>query len=585
MEKSITIPIILALLSMVTACGSGSTSPTDSDDFFVPSDLGAVSDNPFDPERLIVVQIDMPEADFATLASEGRTLDTGIASCPSHDFEYTEFTAKVNIDGEVLKNVAIRKKGFLGSLSPTKPSFKLDFDEEVEGRLFKGLQRMTLNNNRQDPTHARQCLAYSLYAQAGIKVPRCSLARVYVNGSDMGVYTHVESIKKPFLERVFNNKDGNLYEAQLSDFGEQLNDTFELKTNKTANNRNDLQAVADALALTNDGDFLSAIEGLVAMEEFITYWAMDSITGNWDSATGNANNYYIYKNPDDGLFHYIPWGLDAAFTGSNILKPKNGPLYRSNRLAKRLFEIEMTRTQYYNRISELLTSIWNTSTITAYVDKVKQLTDAPQEPVNQLKDFISGNASKHINSHENTLQTAIANNGSDQIDYTLDDETPNCDPIGSTSLTAIFESNNNSDNGTFNFKLEDNTAVTANIYWVTLGEDTVDSISVLTDTNTLPSTKAITLIGVDQASVLRGDIAPDVYVLQISVESSSFNTQNISLHGFANSLMLFKVLAEDDLELIATGRTGNLSFSAVGNGTTDSPIKGSISATMGYFQP
>lgn len=585
MEKQLIASMLMVSLGLLTACGSGSSSPTDNDDFFVPNDLGAVSQNPFDTERLMIVQISMPDADFKALSSQGRSLDAGISRCPSHDFEYDQFTAKVNIDGTVINDVVIRKKGYLGSLSPTKPSFKLDFDESVEGRLFKGLKRMTLNNNRQDPTHARQCLAYSLYEQADIKVPRCSLAKVYVNGEEMGVYTHVESIKKPFLERVFNNKDGNLYEAQLSDFGQQLNPTFELKTNKTANDRSDLTAVANALALTNDGEFLAAIEGVVALDEFITYWAMDSITGNWDSATGNANNYYIYKNPDDGLFHYIPWGLDAAFTGSNLLKPASGPLYRSNRLAKRLFSINSTRTRYYDRIQQLLTDIWNPSNLIQEIESVQRLTSAPQDAVNALKQFIAGDPSPEILSQVETLQQAIDNDGADQIDYTLADETPNCETINTTNMTANFEGGAAVDNGTFNFKLADNTVITANIYWVSLGDDSVDGISVLTDTNTLPNTKAITLIGVDQASVWRGDTPPDVYVLQIAVESPSYRAQSIPLHGFANSLMLFKVISENNLALIASGRSGTISFASAGNGTNSNPIKGSVSATMGYFQP
>ncbi|MGB3667142.1 MAG: CotH kinase family protein [Bermanella sp.] len=585
MEKHLfTLPLLL-VFSLLTACGSGSKSPTDSDDFFVPSDLGNVTGDPFDPERLMIVQISMPKSEFQTLSSQGRTLDTGLSSCPSHDFEYDTFNAKVNIDGTVLNDVVIRKKGYLGSLSPTKPSLKLDFDESVEGRLFKGLKRMTLNNNRQDPTHARQCLAYSLYAQAGIKVPRCSLAKVYVNGEEMGVYTHVESIKKPFLERVFNNKEGNLYEAQLSDFGQQLNSTFELKTNKTGNDRSDLSAVANALALSNDGEFLTAIEGVVALDEFITYWAMDSITGNWDSATGNANNYYVYHHPDDGLFHYIPWGLDAAFTGSNILKPSSGPLYRSNRLAKRLFSIDSTRAQYYDRISQLLTDIWNPSNLIQEINTVQQLTDAPQDAVNVLKTFISGDSSNNISSQAQTLQQAINDDGADQIDYTLADTAPNCDTINTTNLTANFEADDSADKGTFHFKLENNTQITANIYWVSLDASNTDSITSRTDTTTLPNTKAITLIGVDQASVFDGDNPPDVYVLQVSVETPSYGTQPVSLHGFANSLMLFKFISEGNLELIASGRSGSISFSSAGEGTNSSPIKGSILASMGYFQP
>ncbi len=585
METHLSLPILLAVLAMTTACGSGSTTPTDNDDFFVPNDLGAVSENPFDPDRLMIVQVNMPASDFKALAWEGRSLDVGLSQCPSHDFEYTEFTVKVNIDGDVLDDVIIRKKGYLGSLSPTKPSLKLDFDEAVEGRRFKGLKRMTLNNNRQDPTHARQCLAYSLYEKAGIRVPRCSLAQVYVNGNNLGVYTHVESIKKPFLERVFDDKSGNLYEAQVSDFGQHLNDSFQLKTNKTLNDRSDLQAVADALDMEDDADFLTTIDSLIALDEFISYWAIDTLIGNWDSATGNANNYYIYHNPADQKFHFIPWGLDAAFTGSNILKPKNGPLYNSHRLAKRLFAIESSRSEYYARIRTLMDDIWQVNQLTAYIDEIQTLANSPQTEVEQLKTFITGDTLQNKASHKDNILAAMDINGSDQIDYSLNDAAPNCEPITTTNLTATFESIDESDKGTFTFQNAQGTNITANITWVSLGEENIDSIVVTTDTSTLPGTTALTLIGVDQASVFRGDDPLEAYVLQITVESPSYTQQSVNLHGFANSLMLFKVLEDKKLELLATGRSGTINFTSAGSGNSGSPIKGSVSAIMGHFLP
>lgn len=585
METHLSLPILLSILAMTTACGSGSTTPTDNEDFFVPNDLGAVSDNPFDQERLMIVQVNMPASDFEALAWEGRSLDVGISQCPSHDFEYTEFKAKVNIDGDVLDDVIIRKKGYLGSLSPTKPSLKLDFDEAVEGRRFKGLKRMTLNNNRQDPTHARQCLAYSLYEKAGIRVPRCSLAQVYVNGNSLGIYTHVESIKKPFLERVFNDKSGNLYEAQISDFGQNLNDTFQLKTNKTLNDRSDLQAVADALDIESDAEFLNTIGNLIALDEFISYWAIDTLTGNWDSATGNANNYYIYHNPSDQKFHFIPWGLDAAFTGSNILKPNSGPLYNSHRLAKRLFAIESSRADYYARINTFIDDIWKVNELTSYIDKIQSLTNSSSTEVNQLKTFITGNTIENKASHKDTILAAIENNGGEQIDYSLNDEAPNCDPISSTSITASFESIDDNDKGSFTFQNAQGTQITANITWVSLGEEDIDGIVITSDTSTLPSTTALTLIGVDQASVFRGDDPVDAYVLQVTVESPNYKASSINLHGFANSLMLFKVLEDKKLELIATGRSGTISFTSTGTGGSGNPIKGSVSAIMGNFIP
>ena len=79
--------------------------------------------------------------------------------------------ATVTIDGDTMGNVNVRKKGFIGSLSPDLPSLKLDFNDLQEGRTYQNVSRMTLNNNRQDPSNVRQCLAYDRFRDIGIAAP------------------------------------------------------------------------------------------------------------------------------------------------------------------------------------------------------------------------------------------------------------------------------------------------------------------------------------------------------------------------------------------------------------------------------
>lgn len=570
--------------TLLYGCGSGTTEPTDNDEFFVIPDLDRVSeDDPFDSERLMVVQIQIDDNNFKTLASEGRSLAEAARTCPSHDFEYSKFNAKVSIDGEELDNIIIRKKGYLGSLSTSKPSFKLDFDEAVEGRRFKGLKRMTLNNNRQDPTNARQCLAYQLYEEAGIRVPKCSLARVYVNGEDMGVYTHVESIKKPFLERVFGDDDGNLYEAQVADFGINLNEKFEKKTNKTENDRSDLDAVAIALTL-DDESFLSTIGTLVDMDAFYTQWAMDSILGNWDSAMGNANNYYVYRNPENDKFYYIPWGADAAFTGGNeLIKPKVGPLYRNNRIANRLFEMENKRNELYSRINELLDEMWDENRFFSYIDSVQALTGAPQGPVDQLKGFFRGSETLSIANLPNRLAAAMADNAADQINYTLADDAPNCNTLSTTNITANFHTNEQSDQGTFSFKLEDGTPITANIFYTTQGPEQTDSITHFTVYETSPNMEYFIMIGVDQAQALQPN--PDIYVLSVFIETPDFKPQTVDFHGLATSISLVQFLTDTQESVtLANSLSGYFDLTKTGDGSDADPIAGTISGTLEFVE-
>ena len=575
-------PLITSATTLIfcVACGSGSSTQTDDFDadeegreFIVPEVIGEVSDDVFDSSRLIQVYMDMPDADFALLRSEGRTLNTALSECPSTDFEYTDFKATVNVDGTQLENVAIRKKGYLGSISSSRPSIKLNFDTHVDGRTYKTMKRMTLNNDRQDPSHTHQCMAYDLYRAAGLVAPRCNLAHVVINGEDLGVYSQVESIKKPFLELNYDDKGGNLYEGQVADFGAHLNDKFELKTNKTENDRSDLTELSDILAM-DDENMLANLPSKLAVDEFITYWAVETLIGHWDSATGNANNFYMYNDPTDGLFHFIPWGTDAAFTGVNVFKQDSGPLYRNLSIASRLYAIDETRQQYFDEINNLLTNHWNEADLLAKVDAIREVSGAPEEADDAMKVFIAGYEDLGIRSQRTRLESAMNGLEPEQTEYLLEDVAQDCDePAMTTNITASFESNTAGDRGSFTFSNAQGEVIVANMTWVSVlgGED---SLVYVLDNSTLPSVVNLTLIG--------STAAKDLYALQVFIESPSYTKGDYALHGIVTNMMLFNVFEDESIPIIfmGAGQSGTISLELTGDGSADSPIKGSIDATI-----
>ena len=58
----------------------------------------------------------------------------------------------VPIDGTKVGRVVVRKKGFAGSLDPERPLIKVQIDKFEKGRRFAGVDTLTLNNNKQDPS-------------------------------------------------------------------------------------------------------------------------------------------------------------------------------------------------------------------------------------------------------------------------------------------------------------------------------------------------------------------------------------------------------------------------------------------------
>ena len=586
MSKEWIKPLLTSVSALVfcVACGSGSTTETDGSDFEAPDDgerefvvpevIGEVSDDVFDRSRLIQVYMDMPDADFAQLRSEGRTLNTALSECPSSDFEFTDFKATVNIDGTQMDNVAIRKKGYLGSISSSRPSIKLNFDTHDDGRTYKTMKRMTLNNDRQDPSHTHQCMAYDLYRAAGLVAPRCNLAHVVINGEDLGVYSQVESIKKPFLERNYDDKGGNLYEGQVADFGSHLNDKFELKTNKTENDRSDLSELSNILAM-DDENMLANLPSKLALDEFITYWAVETLIGHWDSATGNTNNYYIYHDPTDDLFHFIPWGTDAAFTGVNVFKPNGGPLYKNLSIASRLYAIDETRQKYFNEINKLLTDHWNEADLLAKVDAIREVSGAPEEADDAMKVFIAGHEGLGYRSQRTRLESAMNGLEPEQTEYLLEDVAQDCDePAPTTALTANFHSNGT---GSFTFTNAQGETIVASMNLVTFAG--TDSLIYKLDESTLPSVVNLTLIGAGAPPLYQP------YALQVFIESPSYTPGDHALHGIVTNMMLFKAFTDTSIPIIymGAGSTGTISLELAGDGSADSPIKGSINATIGIL--
>ena len=143
-----------------------------------------------------------------------------------------------------------------------------------------------------------------------------NFARVTVNGEYLGIYSNVESIGKPFLKRRFGNNSGNLYEGTLADFYPKAIDRLEAKTNEKDHDRSKVMRLAELLAANGELD-LDEVDKLVDIDNFIKFWAVESLIGFWDGYSNNQNNYWVYENRDNGKFYFMPWGADGSVHGSS----------------------------------------------------------------------------------------------------------------------------------------------------------------------------------------------------------------------------------------------------------------------------
>src|SRR5512139_813302 len=369
---------------------------------------GGCESNPFDTSRLLQVEVRITQANWDALRLQVRQLSDAFqcSMTPTPTDPFTFFPADVVVDGTLVTDVGVRKKGFLGSLDSSRPSLKIKFSEYNADQRWEGLERLTLNNGRQDESRIKQCVGYHLIAAAGVHAPRCSMAQVRVtteNGTqDLGIYANVESIDDVFLDRSFGNHSGNLYEATVGDFRPTRLTGLVSKNNQNDNDRSDVEALTRLLGTTADEDLFAALAARVNLDAFLTYWVMEGLTGHWDSYSGGTNNnYFVYHNPVDDRFYFIPWGMDdilgrgSLFFGEGPVAPL---LWTRGKLPRRWYHHPQGAQQYVDRLQTLFDTVWNETAILAELDRAQALV-APvmgdnAASVQPIRDFVSNRRAK-----------------------------------------------------------------------------------------------------------------------------------------------------------------------------------------------
>ena len=393
----------------------------------------ASSEPVYDPAHLLEIDLTLDEADWARIRQEGRSINQVFSGCDDGDFGYTFVKASARIDGQPFAELAVRKKGFLGSLSVARPSLRLDFARDGMAQRFRGQTELTLNNARQDPSLMRQCLAYRVFAAAGVPASRCSFAHVTVNSEDLGVYVSVEAIKKPMLRRYFTKDSGNLYELTGgADFRSDSLRLFEKKTNESDPSHEDLSAVTAALEASG-AEMLAQLEPLIDLDEFMRFWAAETLVAHWDGYSGDLNNSYVYSDPVSGKLSFIPWGPDSAFQSTHPFLPSGtrpAVTYAWARLPNRLYDYGPMRERYHAALRDVLDQAWGEDELSAEIDRmVELLGDRPrQRAVDNLRSFVQARRA--------AVQAEL---DAPDVPWTIPERAPQtCNPSANVSVRLTF---------------------------------------------------------------------------------------------------------------------------------------------------
>ncbi len=375
---------MLAFLLLACAPAQDDTAaavPAEEDTASDPVSGGAEADGVYARDVLHEIVITLAPADWDTLRFQTRSFYSLLSEgCMEGPWEspYTYVSAEATVDGEALGEIGLRKKGLIGSLSTTRPSLKIDVDHYQDGARYHGLEKLVLNNNNQDPGRLRTCLAHDFFADAGLVAPRCAMAHVTVNGEDLGIYSQTENLDEDLVARRLGAEPPAMYEGTLSDFREGWTDTFDPETG--ASDGHELHAVVDALAAPDD-EVLAALDQVVDLDAFYTFWAAESLAGHWDGYNANTNNFYTYAAPSDGRLRFIASGPDSAFDSREPFGAGQ-PIWvaEGSALSNRLLRLPEAKSAYEAELERLLDDVWDEdgrlAELDALADVVSPVDDA-----------------------------------------------------------------------------------------------------------------------------------------------------------------------------------------------------------------
>ena len=335
-------------------------------------------DTIFPSDRVLDVKITIDPEDWNTICHQSRDFRTALADRRQYhpiDHPYTYVEATVSIDGIGFDRVGIRKKGFIGSQNPTRPSLKIKLNHLDKQGQIDGVTNLTFNNNQQDTSLISQFMGYGLFCAAGLPAPRCAYAHLSVNGQSLGVYSHVERIHRSFLKQNFGTDDGVLYEGTVVDFFEDWSGSFEKKLGKDKIGRPRIKQLIRALQLDNH-EIESVMNELIDLNSFYLFWAMEGLLGAWDGYSGNSNNFFVYLNSETNKFHFIPWGADSLFERfSHIKDDRKDPISVKTKglVAHRLYQLKSGRQRYEHALREILGKYWNEKDLIAETERLEEL--------------------------------------------------------------------------------------------------------------------------------------------------------------------------------------------------------------------
>jgi hypothetical protein len=279
--------------------------------FFLIISIPANSQSLYNPSGIQVVELSFPQANWDYL------LDSLVSAS-----EEERLMGSLTLNGQFFDSVGVRYKGNSSySASNIKNPLNIKLDYGINNQETNdGYGTLKLSNLHKDPSFLREVLAYEI---AGKYFPAslANYAKVFINGTYIGLYTNIQDVDKLFCRANFGEDEGVRMKGEIDGLlpgsswtvwqylgadSTQYFNKYKLESDFGWN-----RFIGFLDTLNNQNAF---IHQKLNIDRHLWFLAFSNLLVNLDGPINNPQNYYLYQDAA-GRFNPIPWDFNECFGG------------------------------------------------------------------------------------------------------------------------------------------------------------------------------------------------------------------------------------------------------------------------------
>ena len=304
--------------------------------------------------------------------------------------------ADLRVDATEFKDVGLRYKGNLtftrsSAAAPLFANFKLKIDLHGAKGSWDGEKTFNFHPGVVDTSRMREAIAFAVFRRAGVPAPRTSSAEIFFTvpglyqDTSAGLFTIIEDVNTGFLTRVLPPGHGLLMKPEglrggiqgVSDNWASYTPTFRPEREATPHEQQRVMEFARLISQSDVALFRAKIGTYLDVDEFLRFVAVNALISNSDSYLNGMHNFYLYLDPKDDRFRFIPWDQDLSMGSSpfggganlDVMQPIRG----DQPLIYWLLDDSAVASQYRAIVRELATSVFTAPALLRMVDDLEQV--------------------------------------------------------------------------------------------------------------------------------------------------------------------------------------------------------------------